>query len=167
MSIGAGTRKSKVSHNVRMLRDPALIPLSQQHHNGLALCVLTERALRSDRSDASISHLARRAIDRYEIELTNHFAIEEQVLFPLIEQELGKLAIIEELIADHRALEKLIEQMRTAPTADLLERFCALLRHHIRREENELFEDAQRRLPKNALACAGKDIDAKAVRVCL
>jgi len=150
-----------------MLRDPALIPLSQQHHNGLALCVLTERALEGDRSEATILKLACKAIDRYEIELTNHFGIEEQLLFPLIERELGKMAIVGELVADHRALEGIIDQMRTAPSAELLEKFCALLRSHIRREENELFQDVQSRLPKDLLATAGKEIDARAVRVCL
>lgn len=150
-----------------MLRDPALIPLSQQHHNGLALCVLTERALASDRSDAAVSRLARRVIDRYEIELTNHFGIEEQVLFPLIEREIGRMAIVNELIADHRSLEKLVDQLRVAPSAELLQSFCDLLRGHIRREENELFQDIQQRLPKDALEAAGKEIDARAIRVCL
>jgi hemerythrin-like domain-containing protein len=150
-----------------MLRDPALIPLSQQHHNGLALCVLTEREFGSDRSDAAISRLARRVIDRYEIELTNHFAIEEQLLFPLIERELGRMAMIDELIADHRSLERLVDQLRVAPSADLLQSFCDLLRGHIRREENELFQDVQQRLSKGALASTGKEIDARAIRVCL
>lgn len=150
-----------------MLRNPALVPLSQQHHNGLALCVLTKRALRTDRSSQSIQKLARRVLDRYEIELSNHFAIEEQVLFPLIEHELDPLPIIEELLADHRAVENMMEQLRRAPSADLLEAFCALLQRHIRREENELFEYVQRRLPAEALASAGKEIDARAVRVCL
>lgn len=150
-----------------MLRDPALIPLSQQHHNGLALCVLTERDLDKDRSDSALTRLARRVIDRYEIELTNHFAIEEQLLFPLIEREIGPMAIVGELIADHRSLEKLVDQLRAAPSADLLQSFCTLLRGHIRREENELFQDIQQRLPKDALAAAGKEIDARAVRVCL
>jgi len=150
-----------------MLRDPALIPLSQQHHNGLALCVLTERELRADRSEAAIRRLAARAIDRYEIELTNHFAIEEQVLFPLMERELGASPILGELIADHRALEAMVDEMRTVPSAELLERFCDLLRRHIRREEHELFQDAQQRLQPGLLAAAGKEIDAQAVRVCL
>jgi iron-sulfur cluster repair protein YtfE (RIC family) len=150
-----------------MLRDPALIPLSQQHHNGLALCVLTERDLDKDRSDSALTRLARRVIDRYEIELTNHFGIEEQLLFPLIEREIGPMAIVGELIADHRSLEKLVDQLRAAPSADLLQSFCTLLRGHIRREENELFQDIQQRLPKDALAAAGKEIDARAVRVCL
>ncbi|MBZ5594174.1 MAG: hemerythrin domain-containing protein [Acidobacteriia bacterium] len=150
-----------------MLRDPALIPLSQQHHNGLALCVLTERALEGDRSQATVRKLASKAIDRYEIELTNHFGIEEQLLFPLIERELGRLALIDDLVADHRALEEMIDQMRAAPSAELLEKFCGLLRSHIRREENDLFQDVQHRLPKDVLASAGKEIDARAVRVCL
>jgi len=33
-----------------MLRDPSLIPLSHQHHNGLALCVLVRRSLAADGS---------------------------------------------------------------------------------------------------------------------
>jgi len=150
-----------------VLRDPALVPLSQQHHNGLALCVLTERALRGDRAAATINRLATQAIDRYEVELTNHFAIEEQLLFPLIERELGNMPILDELIADHREIERMIGQLRTAPSAELLERFCDLLRRHIRREENELFQDAQLQLPARILAAAGKEIDAMAIRVCL
>ena len=150
-----------------MLRDPALIPLSQHHHNGLALCVLTGRALRGDRSEATIRQLAKKAIDRYEIELANHFSIEEQILFPLVERELGKTARIDDLVADHRAIEHMIDQMRTAPNADLLERFCHLLSTHIRREENELFQEIQQRLPGDVLAAAGREIGARAVRVCL
>ena len=150
-----------------MLRDPALIPLSQQHHNGLALCVLTERSLAGDRSAVNVAKLARRIIDRYEIELINHFGIEENVLFPAIRSQLGDLAAVAELIADHRALEALVEQLRTAPTVILLEEFGELLRRHIRREENELFQDIQQRLPLETLTAVGKQIDAQAVRVCL
>ena len=156
-----------MSHNEGVLRDPALIPLSQQHHNGLALCVLTERSLGADASPANVAKLAQRAIDRYEIELTNHFGIEEQLLFPVLERELGKMAIIAELVADHRALAAMIDQLRSAPSAERLETFCDLLRRHIRREENELFQDIQRRLPPGVLETVGHEIDAKAVRVCL
>ena len=156
-----------MSHNWKVLRNPALIPLSQQHHNGLALCVLTERALGSDGSPETIAKLARRAIDRYEIELTNHFGIEEQILFPLVEHEMGKMEIIGELIADHRAITRMIDEMRTAPSAALLESFCDLLRRHIRREENELFQQIQQRIPEDVLRVTGKEIDARAIRVCL
>jgi hemerythrin-like domain-containing protein len=146
-----------------MLRDASLIPLSQQHHNGLALCVLTRRSLTADPSLENSAKLAKRVIDRYELELINHFEIEEQVLFPLC----GPLPLVAQLIADHRALEALIARVRAKPTAGLLEEFCALLSTHIRREETELFEQVQRTLPRQILDRAGAEIDRRAVRICL
>ena len=61
----------------------------------------------------------------------------------------------------------MIERLRTEPRAELLLAFAALLRTHIRREENELFEEIQRRLSRETLDELGKEIDAKAVRICL
>lgn len=146
-----------------MLRDPSLIPLSHQHHNGLALCVMTRRSLAADGTPANVAKLARRAVDRYEVKLVNHFEIEEQVLFPAC----GPMPLIAELVADHRTMEGLIAQMRAAPTGALLERFCVLLSGHIRREENELFEQIQRTLPREVLARAGSEMERRAVRICL
>ncbi len=146
-----------------MLRHSSLIPLSQQHHNGLALCVLTRRSLAADASPETIARLARRVIDRYELELVNHFEIEEQTLFPACEPS----ELIAELIGEHRAIEALVAELRKAPSAGLLERFCALLSTHIRREERELFEQVQRALPAETLAELRTEIDRRAVRVCL
>ena len=146
-----------------MLRDPSLIPLSQQHHNGLALCVLSRRSLAADSSPENVAKQARRAIDRYELELINHFEIEEQVLFPAC----GAMPIIGELLEEHRAIEALVAELRTAPSAALLERFFTLLSRHIRREENELFEQIQQSLPREVLRRAGGEIDRRAVRICL
>jgi hemerythrin-like domain-containing protein len=145
-----------------MLRDPALIPLSHQHHNGLALCVLTERSLSQDSSEANVAKLAQKAIDRYELELTNHFEIEEQVLFPA-----SASPLIPDLIGEHRELERMIGVLRSKPEAAVLLSFAALLRRHIRREESELFEQIQRELPREALDRAGTEIDRRAVRICL
>jgi len=150
-----------------MLRDPSLIPLSRQHHNALAMCVLTRRALRQDGSPANVAKLARGAVDRYEVELANHFEIEEQILFPAIEDALGKLALIAALIAEHREVEELVAQLRSAPAEALLEQLCGLLTEHIRREENDLFQMAQSRLPVPTLRKLGLAIDGKAVRICL
>jgi hemerythrin-like domain-containing protein len=146
-----------------MLRDPSLIPLSHQHHNGLALCVLVRRSLSADSSPENVGKLARRAIDRYELELANHFEIEEQVLFPAC----GPMPLIAELLAEHRAIENFIAQLRTAPSAALLEQFCERLSSHIRLEENELFEQVQRALPRDVLDRMGSEIDRRAVRICL
>jgi len=150
-----------------LLRHQSLIPLSQQHHNGLALCVLTRRGLSKDRSVESIEKLARRAIDRYELELTHHFDIEERILFPAIRQHLGEVPLVGQLIAEHRAIEAMVGELRVDPTIPALEDLCALLTSHIRREENELFEDAQRCMPAGALEEIGRLVAEKVIRVCL
>jgi len=150
-----------------MLRDASLIPLSHQHHNALAMCVLIRRSLREDSSPANVAGLARRAVDRYEVELVNHFEIEEQILFPAMENTLGPLPLVASLIAEHRLLESLIAQLRDVPGAALLERLCALLTEHVRREENDLFQMAQARLTKSVLQELGAAIEVKVVRVCL
>ena len=145
-----------------MLRDPRLVPLSHQHHNGLALCVLTDRELAADASTENVARLARRAVDRYEVELVNHFALEEEVLFPAYRAELTR-----PLIAEHRQLESMINTLRTNPTPDALRDFTALLRSHIRAEENQLFETAQREIASADLDRIGAELGSRAVRVCL
>jgi len=150
-----------------MLRDSNLIPLSHQHHNALVMCVLTRRSLGQDASAANVAQLARRAIDRYELELVNHFEIEEQILFPAIENSLGKLPLVALLIAQHRQLEDLVAQLRSAPTTALLERLCGLLTEHIRSEESDLFQTVQSRLPEPILRELGEAIERLVVRVCL
>ena len=148
-----------------MLRDRALVPLSQQHHNGLALCVLTDRSLEGAVSPETVARVAARAIDRYDLELTNHFAIEEEVVFPAIELELGAQPILAELVAEHHQLERLVDLLRLTPDRETLKQFSALLRSHILREESELFEDIQQRLPRKVLDALGAEIDTRAVRI--
>jgi hemerythrin-like domain-containing protein len=146
-----------------MLRDPTLIPLSHQHHNGLALCVMTRRSLAADSSAENLAKLSQRVVDRYELELANHFEVEEKVLFPAC----GPLPIVDQLLQEHRAIEALVAQLRSEPSSALLERFCELLSTHIRREESELFEQAQRTIPREELDALGREIDQRVVRVCL
>jgi hemerythrin-like domain-containing protein len=153
---------------LNVLRDPSLIPLSHQHHNGLALCVLTDRALQQDDTPANIQKLAQRIVDRYEIEIINHFDIEERILFPEVRKvEEGDWSILDELISEHRRLSALVEALRSTPTRELLEQFTVLLRSHIRREENELFQAIQAQMPADVLQALGVRIDAQAIRVCL
>ena len=147
-----------------MLRDRSLIPLSHQHHNALALCVLTERSLAADSSDQNVARLAARVIDRYEIELVNHFELEETVLFPRIPALREEAA---ELTSEHRRLTDMVEQLRRQPSADIIRQFIGLLRQHVRAEENGYFQRAQQLLPREALDEIGAEMDRRAVRVCL
>jgi hemerythrin-like domain-containing protein len=60
-----------------------------------------------------------------------------------------------------------VDRIRTEPSAGALSEFTALLRRHIRTEENELFEEAQRVLERDVLDRIGAAIEARVVRVCL
>ena len=80
------------------------------------MCVLMRRSLAADSSPENLAKEARRVIDRYELELANHFEIEEQVLFPAC----PPMPIVAELVGEHRALEALVAQLRTESSAELL-----------------------------------------------
>ena len=151
-------------YDVSMLRDRSLVPLSHQHHNALALCVLTERSLAADTSPENRARLATRVINRYEIEMVNHFELEESVLFPRLPQLQD---MVDRLTAEHRQLSGYVDELRMAPDAEILREFARLLRQHVRLEENEFFQRAQELLPRDALDEIGDVIDRKAVRVCL
>jgi len=151
-----------------MLRHKSLHPLSHQHHNGLALGVLVRRALEQDPSPASLARQVRKVLDRFDLEIRNHFELEEQLLFPAIEAELGPHPLVQSLIAEHRELERLATRLRSEPPAEAtLTGFLGLLRRHIRTEENDLFEEIQGRLAPETLEHLGPELDARAVRICI
>jgi hemerythrin-like domain-containing protein len=150
-----------------MLRDPSLIPLSHQHHNGLALCVLIRRALAKDAQTEEVNRLAKRAVDRFELEMVNHFGLEERLLFPAVREHMGPLPLVDRLIGEHREIERMVDGLRAAASPALLEGFCSLLTRHIRTEENELFPSIQEGLPRELLDSLGKAFDEQAVRICL
>lgn len=144
-------------------RDPSLIPLSHQHHNGLALVVMVSRSLATDASEANLTVQAARIVDRFEIELVNHFVLEEELLFPAVPEH----PLVAELIAEHRQMEAMVGELRDAPARATVEAFLELLRAHIRREENDLFQEAQEKIPREQLDAIGAEVDRRAVRVCL
>ena len=61
----------------------------------------------------------------------------------------------------------MVAGLREAPSKEKILAFTDLLRRHIRREENDLFEQAQRTLSRERLDSLGAEIDRRAVRICL
>lgn len=150
-----------------MKRHPALIPLSRQHHNGLALVVLTHRSFSKDPSPKNLERLARKIYQQYETELKNHFEVEEQILFPALVQFAELQLLVNQLLAEHRQIEKQIHSLSNKPSAELLSQFLAALRQHIRTEEDELFEGAQQLLPEDLWESLRPLIEHNTVQVCL
>ena len=152
-----------------MLRDPSLIPLSHQHQHGLALCVLIDRGLGADTSDAKAGELHDKLEAMVEIELLHHFEVEEGVLFPAVREALDTPQLLDELIAQHREMEELARRLARASGADrvaLLREFGELLSGHIRTEERRLFQEIQANLPPERLEEVGREIDRRLRKVC-
>ena len=152
-----------------MLRDPSLIPLSHQHQHGLALCVLIDRGLRGDASDAKATELHEKLSAMVEVELLHHFEVEEGVLFPAVREVIDAPHLVDELVAQHREMEALARRVAGASGEDriaLLQEFSALLSGHIRTEERRLFEEIQAKLSSEQLAEIGRKIEQTLRKVC-
>lgn len=147
-----------------MLRHPSLRPLSRQHHHALALCVLISRELA--RATPDLEMLSRRAVQQFEGDIRAHFALEEQVLFPAITAELGPEPLIDRLLGEHRRLGQLAAEIARSRNPASLAAFAALLRAHVRVEENELFEQIQDRLRPDTLARLGDELGGSSAPAC-
>jgi len=145
-----------------MYRHPALVPLSRQHFDALALCVLIERSLSQDTSASNIRRLAAKIGAAQDVELANHFQLEEELIFPKLPNELAG-----QLIAEHRALESLIQSLRANPSLNFLEQFVTDLRFHARKEENEYFQEFQASISEEELAALLPQLESRALRACL
>ncbi|MCS7041243.1 MAG: hemerythrin domain-containing protein [Bryobacteraceae bacterium] len=147
-----------------MMRHPALQPLSREHHHALALCVLVERALHE--GARTPAELAGEVRDAFERDLRPHFETEEQALLPAVAQALDAPELCRRIAAEHRALEQLALAAQAGPSEETLRAFTALLRSHVRLEENELFELIQARLGADALEELGARLAAAGSRAC-
>lgn len=152
-----------------MRRDRSLIPLSHQHQHGLALCVLIDRGLKRDASRENVDKLSKMAADMAQIELLSHFQVEEQVLFPAVRPLIGNNALIDELISQHREMERMIEQLANqsgAARKRTLLKFGGLLNRHIRSEERQLFQQIQATVGEFRLAQLGREIEDRVHKLC-
>jgi hypothetical protein len=138
-------------------RDPALVPLSQDHHDALVQAQALTRAAEGrapyDREGAAM-RVAKAFLVFQKNELAGHFADEEDVLFPeatrVDAEGTGRVA------SDHarlRALTLALESALAAGAAPegVMKELGARLHDHVRFEERVWFETLQARLGAEAL----------------
>lgn len=121
-----------------MKRHPVLIPLSQEHHHSLALCLRILRDPKQNYQNELTQHF---------IDLEQHFQSEEQILATLW-QKLNQPALRLRFESDHQQLRQLYQ----SPRFDCAEwniAFCTQLREHARFEERELFPAIEPLLPND------------------
>ncbi|MYB54202.1 MAG: hypothetical protein F4X77_18690 [Acidobacteriia bacterium] len=155
-----------------MKRHPALVPLSRQHHDGLALGVMIERGLRDGGGlpdTAQLERLREQALDLWQLEFRGHFEVEEQIVFPAARQA-GEPRLVDTLIAEHEAIRLLFEALERAPASEaapLLDELRTALVRHIRTEERVLFQAMQAAMDQPELEAVGRAVSDALPTLCL
>jgi hypothetical protein len=130
-----------------IVRDPRLRRLSSDHHHALVLALDARRA--SDAGTETVADGWDRVLAAFSRDLDPHFAVEESILLPALEAA-GQAPLAERTRREHAQLRALAASRAEDPRARLAS-FAALLEAHVRFEERELFEAAQRSLAPSVL----------------
>lgn len=145
------------------MRHPSLIPLSQDHHHGLALALRCRKQALGQLKPMGLKGLKERTQELREFFANNlvvHFRAEEEVLFPkLCELMPESAAIVEQLIRDHQQIRAAMPQLEgEAGLGKLVFDLGDLLERHIRKEERELFPLFEQHVGETAAKTVGDEI---------
>ena len=121
--------------NKPIKRDPAIQPLSRDHHHGLLLCWKIRIGFSKGVSPERIKTYAEWF---YKKHLTGHFEIEEKYVFPVLGNE---NELVKQALSEHMLLEKLFTDNTDAVGS--LKKISTELEKHIRFEERALFNEIQ------------------------
>jgi iron-sulfur cluster repair protein YtfE (RIC family) len=126
------------------MRHPSLLPLSHDHHHGLALALRCRKQALGQLKPMGAVGLRERAAEVLAFNDSNliaHFRAEEEVLFPVLRSAVPQSAsMIEQLVRDHEQIRQAMAQLKSAAgLAKLIFDLGDLLERHIRKEERELF----------------------------
>ena len=129
-----------------MKRHPALIPLSEDHHQALLLAMnLKKNAPKINNLPTDPLGKMNYAKEIYYKELEHHFRDEEQFVFPFIkgkDESLDQLVL--EIMGEHIILKEKIPSLTENPNlVDQLDEIGEMLELHVRKEERMLFEKTQ------------------------
>ncbi len=145
------------------MRHASLIPLTQDHHQGLALALRCRKQALGQIRPMGAEGLRERAkefVAFYASNLVPHFRAEEEVLFPLLRSAVpGSGEMIDELVRDHAQIRAAIPQFESGiGLAKLIFDLGDLLERHIRKEERELFPLFEQHVEGENAETAGVEI---------
>lgn len=126
------------------MRHPSLVPLSHDHHHGLALALRCRKQALGQLKPMGAAGLRERAKELGEfihVNLVAHFRAEEEILFPLMRTAVpGSATLVDELLGQHEQLRRAVPKLEAGSgLAKLIFDVGDLLERHIRKEERELF----------------------------
>jgi hemerythrin-like domain-containing protein len=126
------------------MRHPNLVPLSHDHHHGLALALRCRKQALGQIRPMGAEGLRARAQEFgafFAGNLVRHFRAEEEILFPLMGSLVPESqAIIDRLLKDHEEIREASKRLESATgLGKMIFDLGDLLERHIRMEERELF----------------------------
>ncbi|MGE5303332.1 MAG: hemerythrin domain-containing protein [Alphaproteobacteria bacterium] len=126
------------------MRHPSLVPLSHDHHHGLALALRCRKQALGQLKPMGVEGLRERAREFREFftqNLVSHFRAEEEVLFPQLSARVAESTeIIASLLREHEHIRSAMRDLDAERgLAKLVFDLGDLLERHIRKEERELF----------------------------
>ncbi|MGV8946945.1 MAG: hemerythrin domain-containing protein [Lutibacter sp.] len=126
-------------------RHEALKKYSREHHHGLLLCWKIRAGIKNN---TELSRIKTYADWFYQTYLISHFEIEEEYLFPILDDQNN---LVRKAISEHRRLKRLFED-----NLDLQKSLSFIeeeLERHIRFEERILFNEIQKKAsPEQSLS---------------
>lgn len=142
-------------------RDPALVALSQDHHDVLVQALFLKRAGPAD--EPSVRRTAEEFLRFYRGPLVGHIADEEEVLLPRTEAVDPEAAA--RIREEHRELAAAAEELTAVLAAGrdprlVMAAIGQALDDHVRFEERAFFMEVQDRLPAAVLADLGAALEA-------
>jgi hemerythrin-like domain-containing protein len=168
------TRATALQCRAMARRHAALVPLSHDHQRALSLAFRLHHPAPpgpvTPTTPAS-TPASRRAetLAFFRDHLLRHFAIEEDVLFPVLRSAYGpgtqECGVIDALCAEHRRMTEVRDAIAEAAAEDelcrALTQFADLLELHVRREERELFARFPGALGPDAVGDLHREIHAR------
>lgn len=145
------------------MRHASLVPLSQDHHHGLALALRCRKQSLGQIKPMGADGLLERTkefLAFYASNLILHFRAEEEVLFPLLRSVVPASGeMIDELVRNHAQIHAAIPQLEAGTgLAKLIFDLGDLLERHIRKEERELFPLFEQHVEGENAETAGVEI---------
>ncbi|HJX11695.1 MAG TPA: hemerythrin domain-containing protein [Candidatus Binatia bacterium] len=145
------------------MRHPSLIPLSHDHHHGLALALRCRKQALGQLKPMGLKGLKERAQelrDFFANNLVRHFRAEEEALFPKLRQLVPEsAALLDQLARDHRQIRDAISQLDgEIALGKLVFDLGDLLERHIRKEERELFPLFEQHIGETGAETVGDEI---------
>ena len=153
-----------------MIRHPALVPLSRDHHLALLLARAIQKAasvqLRGS-LPAGVEALVKHVCLVFASELEGHFCVEEELLVEAvrgIDFELD--ALCQDVVREHAVMRDLVRQLSEPDLSDsvtesLLDELGKTLESHVRSEERALYPRVERALGESGLSKLGEAIQQR------